>query len=85
MAGAINIFFTSVLGFGLGPLCVGVVSDVLTPSLGMAALRYALLIPAGFLVVVVVALYAAAKALPNDLRAVGIQVEFDDTTGFVSK
>lgn len=72
-AGAITIFLASVLGFGLGPFCVGLLSDLLTPSLGVEALRYALLVPVGFLPLMGVAVYAAAQTLPGDLRAVGAQ------------
>jgi predicted MFS family arabinose efflux permease len=78
-AGSITILFTSVLGFGLGPFCVGMLSETLTSSFGILALRYALLAPICLLPVMVVALYAAAKALPNDLRAAGVQVEIDDS------
>lgn len=77
MAAAIAIFFVSVLGFGLGPLCVGLLSDVLTPTLGAEALRYALLIPTCLLPFMAIALYAAAKTLPNDLKAVGANAEDD--------
>lgn len=66
-AGALYIFLMSVLGFGLGPFCVGSLSDFLAPSLGVQALRYAMLLPICFLPAMVIALYAAAKALPNDL------------------
>jgi predicted MFS family arabinose efflux permease len=73
-AQAIAIFLTSVLGFGLGPLCVGALSDYLTPIFGVEALRYALLAPVIFLPVMMIALYAAAKTLAEDLRAVGAEV-----------
>lgn len=72
-AGSINIFFTSVLGFGLGPLCVGLLSDGLAPTLGMNALRYALVAPVCFIPVMVFILYAAAQRLPTDLKAAGSQ------------
>jgi predicted MFS family arabinose efflux permease len=67
-AGAINILFTSVLGFGLGPVTVGLLSDVLTPVFGTQALRYALLAPIGALPLMVIALLAAARTLPGDLK-----------------
>jgi hypothetical protein len=70
-AGAVNIFFTSALGFGLGPLIVGVLSDMLLPRFGSGALRYALVVPICFVPVMVYALFAAARALPGDLKAVG--------------
>jgi predicted MFS family arabinose efflux permease len=69
MAGAVNTLFTSVLGFGLGPLCVGLLSDALAPSLGRESLRYALLAPICLVPAMVFILYAAAKSLPSDLLA----------------
>lgn len=70
-AGGINIFFTSVLGFGLGPFVVGVLSDVFAPSLGSESLRYALLAPASVIPLMVLALIASGRALPNDLKDAG--------------
>lgn len=75
MAGAITVFSTSVLGFGLGPLCVGWLSDMLVPSLGLEALRYALLVPTALVPVMAMTLYEAAKQLPVDLSSLGAQVE----------
>jgi predicted MFS family arabinose efflux permease len=66
-AGSINIFAASVLGFGLGPFCVGLLSDVLVPAYGTESLRYALLAPACMLPVMSIVLYAAARALPENL------------------
>jgi predicted MFS family arabinose efflux permease len=63
------IFSTSVVGFGLGPLCVGILSDALTPSLGAEALRYAFLVPIGILPGMAIALYAAAHSSAQDLKA----------------
>lgn len=73
-ASSITVFFTSVLGFGLGPFCVGLLSDRLAPSFGVQALRYALLAPICLLPIMVIALYAAARELPNDLQAAGARV-----------
>jgi predicted MFS family arabinose efflux permease len=70
-AGAFYIFLTSVLGLGLGPFCVGALSDLLAPSHGAESLRYALLLPIALLPVMAVALYLAARSLPDDLRTVG--------------
>lgn len=67
-AAAIVMLFAAVLGFGLGPLCVGLLSDSLTPSLGAEALRYALLLPVALLPLLAFLFYNAAQALPNDLR-----------------
>lgn len=73
-AGAINILFAAVLGFGLGPFCVGLISDLLTPSLGVEALRYALLAPISLLPVLALGFYMAARQLPNDLRTAGARI-----------
>jgi hypothetical protein len=62
-AGAICIFFISAVGFGLGPFCVGLVSDALTPALGSQALRYALLVPLGVMPLGILALWRGAHAL----------------------
>lgn len=68
-AGSLAIFMTSVLGFGLGPLCVGLLSDFLAPAIGVESLRYALIAPICVTVVMIVALVAAARTLPHDLTA----------------
>jgi predicted MFS family arabinose efflux permease len=70
-AGTITIFFTSVIGFGLGPLCVGFLSDHLAPSYGPAALRYALLVPSCLHPVMTFALLAASRKLAQDLKTAG--------------
>jgi MFS family permease len=44
MSSAILTFSMSLIGYGLGPLAVGMLSDVLTPEFGSAGLRYALLL-----------------------------------------
>jgi hypothetical protein len=64
-AGAINLFFQSVLGFGLGPFCVGFLSDTLAPAFGAESLRYALFVPIALIPVMAWVLYAAAKTLPR--------------------
>jgi predicted MFS family arabinose efflux permease len=76
-AGALAVFLTSVVGFGLGPYCVGVLSDALAPSLGAESLRYALLFPILATAVMVTSLLAAAKTLLADLRAIGVHAELD--------
>lgn len=40
---AIMLMMSSLLGLGLGPVAVGVISDLLAPSLGNESLRYALM------------------------------------------
>ena len=41
---AINLFVLNIIGMGLGPLMVGIVSDYMEPSVGIDSLRYGLLI-----------------------------------------
>jgi predicted MFS family arabinose efflux permease len=40
---AINLFILNIIGMGLGPLMVGIVSDYMEPSVGIDGLRYGLL------------------------------------------
>ncbi|MCL6415480.1 MFS transporter [Aestuariirhabdus sp. Z084] len=46
MASALLFFILNLVGLGLGPLFVGVVSDALSPTLGSESLRYAIAITA---------------------------------------
>jgi predicted MFS family arabinose efflux permease len=62
------IFAASVLGFGLGPLCVGILSDLLTPSWGNEALRYAFFLPISLIPAMALVIYAAAKSSRAELR-----------------
>ncbi len=43
VASAILLFILNMIGLGLGPLCVGVVSDLLEPRFGVTSIRWALL------------------------------------------
>jgi predicted MFS family arabinose efflux permease len=43
MASAILLFVLNIIGLGLGPFLVGVLSDLLTGSFGIEALRYAII------------------------------------------
>jgi predicted MFS family arabinose efflux permease len=69
IAGAFNNFFIAAGGYTLGPFCVGLLSDWLAPKMGVEALRYALLAPIALIPVIVLILYAAARALPRDLKS----------------
>ncbi len=44
MASAILLFILNIIGLGLGPFLVGVLSDLLVPTFGEDSLRYAILI-----------------------------------------
>ena len=49
VAAAINLFILNIIGLGLGPFTVGLVSDLMADSAGVDSLRYGLLamIPVG--------------------------------------
>ena len=70
LASALLLFILNLIGLGLGPQVVGIVSDLLAPRLGAESIRYALL---G--VVVLCALWStahyflAARTLREDLQA----------------
>ncbi len=42
VAASINLFVGNIIGLGLGPLCVGLISDALQPRLGADSLAFAL-------------------------------------------
>ncbi len=44
LACAVLLLFMNLIGFGLGPVFVGLVSDALTPAFGTDAIRYGLLV-----------------------------------------
>jgi hypothetical protein len=73
-ASAITIFFISVLGFGMGPFCVGVLSDALASSFKVESIRYALLLPVAMLPVLMTTLFAVSKTFGQDLKDAGVSV-----------
>ena len=42
LASAIMLFINNIIGLGVGPLGVGIISDALAPGYGVASLAYAL-------------------------------------------
>ena len=48
MASALLLFVLNIIGLGMGPQAVGIMSDLLAPALGHESLRYALLISSSF-------------------------------------
>jgi len=70
IASAILLFIINIIGLGLGPQGVGIVSDLLAPSLGNESLRFALLgIAVAFASWSVVHYVLAARTLKEDLLA----------------
>ena len=63
----------NILGLGLGPLAIGVLSDLLEPTFGTNSLRYALLLAPLATVVGAVFYFRAARTLRDDIeRAEGL-------------
>jgi hypothetical protein len=44
LAASIFLFIINIVGLGLGPFTIGVLSDLMHPAYGVSALRYAILI-----------------------------------------
>lgn len=68
MSSAIAVMAATFIGFALGPLFVGTVSDYLTPSLGKDALRYGLALSMAFSLWGIVHLLLAARTLVGDME-----------------
>ena len=66
VANAVYVVFYTVLGFGIGPVSVGMLSDALTQSAGKEGLRYALAV---LTTAMIVSVLFYAKALKPYLQA----------------
>ena len=66
VANAMYVVFYTVLGYGMGPVSVGMLSDVLVPFAGKEGLRYALAVLS---IALVIAMWFYAKALKPYLEA----------------
>lgn len=65
-ATGLQLFCVNFVGLGIGPFAIGLISDLLTPSLGAEALRYAMLI-GSFVFLVSLGFYvAAARSLARN-------------------
>lgn len=74
VAFALIFMLANLIGFGLGPFFVGVISDLLVPILGKESLRYALLsFSPGFLWVAF-HYWRAGSTIESDIRQVEMQV-----------
>mgnify|MGYP002700114850 CR=1 FL=1 len=67
MASAILFFILNLIGLGLGPLTVGLISDALSPTLGSDSLRYAIAAVSLVGLLSMVCFYIAASKLPRDI------------------
>lgn len=66
IAAAGLLFVLNLIGMGLGPMLVGVLSDFLKPQLGAEALRYALIVAVAINLWSALHYYLAAKTLRQD-------------------
>jgi membrane protein implicated in regulation of membrane protease activity len=67
-AAAILLFAINIIGLGLGPQGVGILSDLLVPVFGNESLRYALLMTiVSFAIWSVIHYMLAARTLRDDL------------------
>ncbi|MEE8509280.1 MAG: MFS transporter [Myxococcota bacterium] len=69
MASAILILVLNLIGLGLGPQAVGIMNDLLAPSLGDEAIRYSLLLATLMTAWAAVHFALAARSLREDLEA----------------
>lgn len=69
MASAILFFILNLIGLGLGPLVVGMISDLLAPAYGSESLRYALGIVSFVNLISAAFFFLAARKLLADLKA----------------
>lgn len=70
---AITFLFANLIGLGLGPLALGVLSDFLNPKLGQESLRYALLIFAPGSLWMAFHYWKASNTIEADISAVDSQ------------
>lgn len=69
-AAAVLLFIINIIGLGLGPQVVGILSDILNPAFGHESLRYALVIISLFTVPGAVLYWFASRTLRDDLDRV---------------
>lgn len=67
LASALLLFFLNIIGLGLGPQAVGILNDVLHPSVGDDAVRYSLLLIKLTTVASIVMYWKASTSLQDDL------------------
>lgn len=68
VASAVLLFIINIIGLGLGPQMVGVVSDLLVPAFGTESLRYALLLVGLVNVWAAAHFWLAGRTLVQDLE-----------------
>ena len=66
MSAAISLFLINLIGLGLGPQLVGIISDVMNDGVGSTGLRYAIGITGSVTVIASLFYYLASRSLPMD-------------------
>jgi hypothetical protein len=69
LASAILLFVLNMIGLGLGPFLVGVISDALADEYGAMSIRYSLAIVAASKLIAIWMFWMASKSLVADLEA----------------
>lgn len=67
LACALLLFIMNLIGFGLGPLLVGVFSDLLTPTFGKDGVRYALMLVMASFIPAMYCYYRAGRMFSSQL------------------
>jgi len=68
VAASVFLFIQTLIGLGLGPLFIGVVSDLLHPMTGEESLRYSIIVVALFNVISAVFYQLSSRSLREDLE-----------------
>ena len=75
MASAILYFVLNIIGLGLGPLTVGILSDAFAGTYGENTLRYAMAVTLTISLVGVFFLWMGARSLKRDLEVNALALE----------
>jgi predicted MFS family arabinose efflux permease len=70
LTSAILFFVLNLIGLGFGPLIVGMISDMLTPTYGAEGLKFAMTGTVVVSFIAVMLFLASARKLPDDLKSV---------------
>ena len=76
---ALIYMFANIIGFGLGPLMLGFVSDLLNPALGQESLRYALVLFCPGTLWVATHYWIASNNIEVDINNAQVQMSEPDT------
>jgi len=77
---AFIFMLSNLIGLGLGPVAVGMISDALAPSLGKESLRYALLLFSPGLIWCAFHNWKAASTIEEEIRSVELKEDSTEST-----